>query len=134
LVRRARPVGSCGCVPTSLKLEPGGYVRGRIRNEYRQNARKRGLYWKLTDEDFDRLTSQPCIYCGLAPNMVRTVKRSTVILNGIDRVDNALGYTPENTVPCCKICNRAKRDMPYDEFMAWIASLADYNRDARKVG
>jgi hypothetical protein len=34
--------------------------------------------------------------------------RGIYTYNGIDRVDNSKGYTPENTVPCCKICNKIK--------------------------
>lgn len=40
--------------------------------------------------------------------------------NGIDRVDNFKGYTLENSVPCCTICNRAKSNMLYDDFMSYI--------------
>lgn len=28
--------------------------------------------------------------------------------NGVDRLDNALGYTRENCVPACRPCNAAK--------------------------
>ena len=35
---------------------------------------------------------------------------------GIDRYDNTLGYTLENSVPCCKQCNRIKTDMAASEF------------------
>lgn len=30
--------------------------------------------------------------------------------NGIDRLDNTKGYTPENSVACCKHCNSLKGD------------------------
>ena len=47
--------------------------------------------------------------------------------NGIDRKDNNLGYTPKNVVPCCSVCNFAKKNMPFDAFMAWIARLTEYH-------
>ena len=53
--------------------------------------------------------------------------RGDFTYNGIDRVDNALGYTTGNVVPCCKQCNHAKSDMPYADFMAWIARLTEYH-------
>ena len=30
-------------------------------------------------------------------------------------------------MPCCKQCNHAKSDMPYADFMAWIARLTEYH-------
>ena len=40
--------------------------------------------------------------------------------NGIDRIDNNKGYTKENCVPCCDICNRIKMDLPYNVFIEHI--------------
>ncbi len=42
------------------------------------------------------------------------------VYNGIDRLDNALGYTLDNCVPCCKRCNQAKNNMGLKEFRAWL--------------
>lgn len=101
-----------------------------VLRSYRRHALVRGLIWELSGEDFDRLTSQDCHYCGQPPN---TVSRSGLYeggvftYNGIDRVDNAVGYTPGNVVTCCKICNNAKKDLPLGEFMAWIARLTEYH-------
>ena len=41
-------------------------------------------------------------------------------------MDSNLGYSPENAVPCCTPCNKAKGDMTYGEFMAWVARLTEY--------
>src|SRR5262249_46953177 len=106
--------------------------RNIVHNSYRKSARNRGHAWGLTGEDFDRLTSQDCFYCGQPPSRVQRPLRGSYeggdfVYNGIDRVDNKLGYTLENVVPCCKTCNYAKRDMPHDEFMAWIARLTEYH-------
>lgn len=46
--------------------------------------------------------------------------------NGIDRVDNNKGYTITNSVPCCKDCNFAKRDMTHDEFIAWVTRVFNF--------
>ncbi len=37
--------------------------------------------------------------------------------NGIDRVNNEMGYEPLNVVPCCQECNFAKCKMSKDEFI-----------------
>jgi hypothetical protein len=43
--------------------------------------------------------------------------------NGLDRIKNAEGYTFENVVSCCYICNRAKSTMTQEEFLAWISRV-----------
>jgi hypothetical protein len=117
---------SCGCLRMQPKVPPAERARNVVLNVYRTNARKRGYRWDLTDEDFDRLTCQPCFYCGLQPSAVVTSGRGTFTYNGIDRMDNTIGYTPKNSVSCCATCNRAKRAMPYNDFIAWIVRLCRF--------
>lgn len=123
---------SCGCAGDGQRKSPSPPGRGdRIRNvvhrNYRWSARTRGLCWELTDDDFDRLTTQPCFYCGLPPSLVKAMKgHPSFTYTGIDRMDNNLGYAPENVVPCCTTCNMIKGAMPYADFMAWIARLTEY--------
>lgn len=38
------------------------------------------------------------------------------VYNGIDRVDNSVGYVLSNCVPCCSTCNRMKGTMSSEEF------------------
>jgi 5-methylcytosine-specific restriction endonuclease McrA len=114
---------SCGCLVSGLKLGPSTYARNQVCKDYKQNARKRGHCWELTDGDFDHLTSQSCFYCELPPSTVKAMGKSVFTYTGIDRKENELGYTPENAVPCCETCNKAKRAMPYAEFAAWIVRL-----------
>lgn len=123
-----RLVKSCGCLKRKGRPLPGGMsVRNRVLGYYKRGARRRGLSWELSDDDFDRLISQPCHYCGQPPSLKKETRSSaTRLCNGIDRADSTLGYTPKNTVSCCRICNLAKTDMPYDDFIAWIARLTEY--------
>ena len=123
---RERVTASCGCLSTDYKIGPGRLARNQVRKDYKRSARVRGLCWELTEGDFDRLTSSDCFYCGIQPSAVKAVKNSKFIYNGIDRMDNGVGYTPGNAVPCCKTCNRVKKDMPYDEFMTWLARITDF--------
>jgi 5-methylcytosine-specific restriction endonuclease McrA len=97
---------------------------------YINKAKERGYTFELSVEDFMEMTQQDCEYCGSSPSNVydhRTKSENTsyrpFIYNGIDRVDNTKDYTRENCVPCCKICNRAKSDLPLDQFMLWIKNL-----------
>lgn len=107
-------------------------IRGRKRTakldvlyDYFNGARQRSLLWALNEAEFDNLTSSDCHYCGAEPNNERVSKRGdSFIYNGIDRLNNTLGYTLENSVPCCRWCNRAKNISSVDEFVAHCAKVA----------
>ncbi len=122
---------SCGCLTKEPRkgYVPGQAARNRVRIGYQQAARSRGYAWELTDEEFYRLISLDCFYCGASP---ATVSRSgpysgEFVYNGVDRMDNTLGYVLGNVITCCKTCNHAKRDMSFDDFLAWIARLTEYH-------
>jgi 5-methylcytosine-specific restriction endonuclease McrA len=67
----------------------------------RHAAKKRGVEITLTFEEFSEIVrSGICHYCS-EPSY-------TDCGYGVDRVDNRLGYIPDNCVPCCTSCNRKK--------------------------
>ena len=119
---------SCGNHPKALVLPPGQSGRNAVLKTYKGHARRRGLAWELDDEDFDWLTSQDCFYCGAPPSNVHTLQsgRNPFVYSGIDRMDNDLPYTPGNVCPACAQCNRAKMNMPYGEWLAWLARITEY--------
>ena len=121
----------CGLRKPRRGAAPDRAARNWVLGSYRTGAKNRGLAWELTEEEFDRLTSQDCYYCGSPPGRVKKSDRKYVsgdfIYTGIDRIDNSLGYTLGNVVPCCTICNRAKHALSYDEFMAWVARLTAHH-------
>jgi len=73
--------------------------------------------WELTDNEALSLIKQPCHYCGNQEN------------NGIDRKDNTLGYTIDNSLPCCGRCNISKNDMSYDDFIKHIHQCSKYLKE-----
>ena len=90
---------------------------------YKTNAKKRGYEFSLTKELFKNIIVQCCHYCGCEPSKTYysyNKDHSTFTCNGIDRKNNTLGYTEENSLPCCEPCNRAKLEMSYNEFKSWI--------------
>lgn len=80
----------------------------RQEKEYIFGAKYRKLEFSLTREEFRKIHQDTCTYCGTLP------------ANGIDRINNKLGYTIENATSCCSLCNYAKRELDVDEFMQWI--------------
>lgn len=95
----------------------------RLLSRYQHDAKVRGLQWQLSEYRFEQMTRQPCHYCGIKPNQTLRQGGLSYTYNGIDRKDFVVGYTPENTVPCCGKCNIAKGTMPYDEFLKWIGTI-----------
>lgn len=67
---------------------------------YVQSAVRRGKDWNLDREQAIMLFRSSCHYCG-KPS-------SDDNLNGIDRVDNDVGYHVDNVVACCSACNMCK--------------------------
>lgn len=101
-------------------------------SEYRYTAKKYNRTWNIPRELFKTLTSKSCFYCGNPPSQKRLVHKKRYngiyLFNGLDRVDNSKGYTPENVVPCCIICNRAKNNMPQVDFFDWIQRISKNRR------
>ena len=64
-------------------------------------CRRRKLAWEITFEDYVKITSSTCYYCN---------GRLPEVGTGLDRIDNSLGYTKENVVPCCTLCNITRQD------------------------
>ena len=124
---------SCGClqraavVKTNLakRAAPGWSNFGDIYAAYRRGAVRRGLSFELTKDEFYHKTQQPCYYCGSRPETIRAQPQhyGAYVYNGVDRVDNHLGYSSENSVPCCKLCNRAKGTLTKLEFLNWVARV-----------
>lgn len=101
--------------------------------EYRYNAKKRGIDWRLTDEEFLAIASLHCHYCGSPPKRFKRNKwshgraigavESEEVLNGIDRLNSEKGYVLSNCVACCSQCNWAKRNMSVNEFLEHIKQI-----------
>ena len=80
--------------------------------DYVRGAKARGFSFALTRDEFDSLVFGDCFLCGTAGP------------NGLDRVDNILGYSVGNCRSCCKHCNYAKGALPLDLFLEWASRLA----------
>ena len=117
---------SCGCRRGGLN---DSSAMRQARNLYRRNAQLRGLVFDISEEDFERITKLDCYYCGTHPSNVYKIARkgkitnTPYIYNGLDRIENTKGYSLDNVVPACIVCNRAKSDMPINEFIMWIKRL-----------
>ena len=96
---------------------------------YREGAVGRGLVFDLDKDQFRQLTSSLCYYCGCLPKFKKMRKSKhphwgDYVYNGIDRMDNNIGYVMDNCVTCCRTCNRGKGAWPYAFWVNHIKQLA----------
>jgi 5-methylcytosine-specific restriction endonuclease McrA len=101
-----------GSAPTSIARA----IASKIRNTVKRDARHRragAIEFDLTVDDVLAIrVGRPCGYCG-DPIPAKTP--------GIDRMDSSRGYTRDNVIACCALCNDAKGNhLSADEFRAAI--------------
>ena len=122
---------SCGCLQKEKLISRSTKNKGESAclstyYRYKVAAKSRGFIFNLTKEEFKNLVLQNCKYCGSKPSSVCKSRNSNggdFIYNGIDRVDNNIGYLLENCVTCCGICNIMKRHHSLDTFKEHIIKI-----------
>lgn len=99
----------------NFKIKTGFNSKMRIRfANIKNGAKQRNLFFDLTEQQMCDLLNGTCSYCGCKH------------CNGIDRVDSSKGYTIDNVVPCCAICNRMKNNYPLEMFVNHINKIYKY--------
>jgi len=111
-------IKSCGCIRDAHKATS---FDSKLYGIYTRAATKRGYSFSLSKKQFLYITNLPCHYCNELPSDTCTyeylVTNYSRDVNGLDRLDNSIGYTSSNCVPCCKVCNRMKSTMSFEEFV-----------------
>lgn len=103
-------------------------------------ARLRKLDWELSFTDWLVLSKSICYLCGARPKnrFTRQDHKSYAgglfIYQGIDRVDNKLGYVNGNVMPCCWLCNAIKRDLSFSNFKRHILAIVSNGSLFKKAG
>lgn len=120
---------SCGCKSAELNSiatskDPGLSNVVQLFNTYKNQARLRGYSFELSLKYFRKLIADDCYYCGIEPLqkiVISNILGDRILLyNGIDRIDNTKGYIIDNVISSCGMCNIAKKDLSFDEFVLWI--------------
>jgi hypothetical protein len=94
------------------KSPTGRYNRGK------RQANERGLDFSITLEEYSIKITQPCYYC-----KNQLYKKSTRGV-GLDRLNSNIGYTNDNTVSCCYVCNTIKNNfLTVEETQAAVKAI-----------
>lgn len=106
---RSEPIGSAG-----YKI---------LYREYFRSARKKKYEFKLTLEEFKDRVIKCCFYCGSPPNCKTRSIGWMPPANGLDRINADKGYTVDNVVPCCSVCNLMKKRQSMKDFLRHIERI-----------
>lgn len=124
--------GSCGCYARDQakyrnRLPKGEASFNSVYHHYQWTAKKKGLVFKLSKDQFRHLATQDCFYCGDSPayHYDKPNRNGKFKRNGIDRMDNEKGYTIDNTVPCCFECNKMKNSTDIGKFLTHVNRIAE---------
>jgi len=112
-------------------LPTGEAAMRKLFKQYQREAERRSHDFNLTLGEFKGITTRLCYYCGSSPSNIarQTDCNGSYSYNGIDRVDNDLGYTLDNSVPCCKYCNIMKLDRDFKSFVDHCRIISDKHKE-----
>jgi len=120
---------SCGCYHKDRTRELFSssiedLTVSRVLCDYRKSAHIKGHLFELSREHIASLVNEDCYYCGAKPSNKLRQHNRVITYQGIDRLDNTKGYTPDNVVPCCIRCNKMKKALSHDVFVLHILKIA----------
>lgn len=129
---------NCGCTKIkwsgrsntkNRKYSPEESLLRQYYSKYHYGAVKRNYIFDVSFDDFLKLIKSNCYYCGDAPSKElgygKDKKYNLIhIVNGIDRLDNSIGYKTENLVSCCKECNVMKLNLTLECFIDKIHKIS----------
>ena len=121
-----KKITKCKCEESKNLLPNDMGAKRRIYNQYELKAKSRSLIFELTFEQFCDLITQNCFYCGEEHSNKMIRRNRSFSYNGIDRIDNNIGYTKTNSITCCKYCNSSKLDKSIEDFIDHLYSMVEY--------
>jgi hypothetical protein len=113
---KSRCVKSCGCTARGIRRR---HIDAGIRFAYAEKkslARRLGVRFELSLDQYKQLISQHCHYCNAAPVLRGRRGFQFIGQESLDRKDPNGDYVTSNVVPCCLSCNFRKGAKPYKDF------------------
>ena|ERR1035437_8460970 len=86
-------------------------------------SKRRGHDWNLTFDEFSKLIEKDCYYC-------EGFFGKSFTGSGLDRINNDLGYSIDNVLPCCSFCNSLRSNLMTVEETKAVVNLL---KEMRKV-
>lgn len=128
---------------TDSRKEGRTYSWRKFYNQNKRNAEVRGYSWNLTEEQVKAIAVQNCYICGEKPQKrlsgsndyryrchksgvkldEKYVEERIIYANGLDRVDNDIGYEIGNVAPCCSTCNYIKKSHGLEALLEHLTKM-----------
>lgn len=112
------------------RIKPDSDVRA-LYSSYKHSSKSRNITFNLSFDKFKKLISSSCHYCSSPPSSQYKNKCYNLTYNGIDRIDNNIGYENNNVVTCCWFCNKMKHNMTHEDFVNRVIMI--YENYAHKL-
>lgn len=135
--RESKRCKSCGC----QKPNKRGFKKRGEKSMYstlyrncKSLAKNRQIEFSLLKEDHTKIVKGNCYYCGSPPKLAQRVGKNKslvgipVLYNGVDRIDSNEGYSIENCVSCCELCNKMKMNLSVEDFMNKVLKIHTYQK------
>ena len=102
------------------------YIKNRelyLLKGYKEQDKHKKLIFDLTIDWMKKnITSKPCTYCESIQNI------------GCDRVDNNIGHTKDNVIPCCTTCNTVRnKNFTVAEMLRIGVVIKNINEERKKI-
>jgi hypothetical protein len=94
-------------------------------DRYESNANRRGYNFEISEDEFYMIISNNCYLCGKQTNNSH--------INGIDRLDNNIGYILNNCRTCCSSCNYLKNKYNMNDVLEKLLKICNNYYDNIKI-
>lgn len=124
-------IKSCGCSKIknsdvdNKKQDIANPAFNKLYQSYKKKAEDRKLQFSLDKEAFFKLTQDSCYYCNSIPYQIFKSRKRELKFNGVDRLNNKVGYTDSNSVSCCGKCNMMKWKLTEKDFLNQVILIYD---------
>lgn len=94
--------------------------KGRYAN-LKYKAKRRKKDFNLSFEEFLTVCNLPCFYCN---------SKEKNFGHGLDRIKNDKGYSINNIIPCCKVCNTIRsNNLTVEETKYVVTALQAFRKN-----
>jgi len=90
----------------------------------KHRALRKGIVFEITDEDIVNKLSEQNNKCYISKQTISMIENDWYSLS-LDRLDNSLGYTKDNTIVVTKFVNSSKNDLPLNIFLKMLKEVCD---------
>ena len=92
----------------------------------KHRAIRKGIVFEITDEDIVEKLNKQHNKCFISKQNISMVENDWYSLS-LDRLDNSIGYTKDNTIVVTKFINSSKNDLSLKDFLKMLKEVCDNN-------